>query len=266
MERVGIIAGCGRLPHLVAKGAKKEGKCVLAFAIEDEADPGLCDFVDNIFWIKIGQLKKLINMLKREEVSHVIMAGGVRKKLIFSNVKPDLAALFLLAKLKFRGDDAILRAFAETLEKEGIKVLDSTTYISDQLATPGVMTKKSPKGSQWKDIEYGKKIAKELGRIDIGQCVVVKNRVVLAVEAIEGTDEVIKRASRFGGDGIVVVKVAKPNQDTRFDLPVVGERTIECIKEAGGGVLAVEAKKTIMIEKSKMLNLANSFGIPVVGV
>ncbi len=194
------------------------------------------------------------------------MAGGVSKKFMFGDIKPDLRALSLLLRLKDRKDDTILRTLAEELEGEGIIINEATAYIKSILAEHGTLTKREPTPEEWNDIEFGVEIAREIGRIDIGQCVVVKNRAVLAIEAIEGTDEAIRRGGRLGNHGAVIVKVRKPGQDIRFDLPTVGPDTIKSMQEVDASVLAVEAGMTVMIDRDTLIKSADETGISIVGI
>ena len=187
--------------------------------------------VDTIFWIKVGQLGKLIKIFKEQDVTDVLMAGGIKKTRLFSGAVPDLRGMALLARMIHKKDDSLLRAVAEELESEGITVRESTLYLDNLLAAPGVLTKRKPSRDEQQDIEFGWQMAKEIGRLDIGQTVVVKDQAVLAVEAIEGTDEAIRRGGRLCGEGAVVVKICKPQQDLRFDLPAIGAQTIRTMVE-----------------------------------
>lgn len=266
METIGLIAGDGQFPILFAEGVKKNGLRVVAVGLKDITNPILSGYVDKLHWIRVGQLGGLIKALKSEKVKKVVMAGKVPKTLMFTKIRPDMRAVSLYLKLKDRKDDSILLAVVSELEKEGIMVEEPTKYLSYLLADKGVITKKKPTKDEMKDIEFGFAIAKEMGRLDIGQTVVVKDRAVLAVEAIEGTDEAIKRGSELGRGGIVVIKAAKPKQDMRFDAPVVGLNTIKTLKEANAKALALEAGKTILIEKEEMLKMANSEGLSIIGI
>jgi len=266
MEKIGLIAGNGRFPLLFAQGARNQSVSVIAVAHMGETLPDLGEWVDKIVWIRVGQLGKMIKIFKAEGIQEVVMAGGIKKTRLFADAWPDIRSLTLLAKVKEKKDDALLRAVAGELEREGIKVLDSTIYLGSLLAQKGVMTQRKPTQQEWEDIRFGWSLATEIGRLDIGQCLVVKNKVVLAVEAIEGTDETIVRAGRLGKEGAVVIKVCKPHQDFRFDIPAVGIETIRTMGEVKASVLALEAGRSILLDKEETLELANQKGVSVVGV
>lgn len=266
MEKIGLIAGYGDIPVLMAKEARAKGMEVIAIALKEVSSPEIEKEVDRVYWVGIGQLGKLIKVFKKERINKAVMGGKVRKSLMFGRIKPDLRALGLWAKLKDRKDDSILLAVAAELGKEGIALQDSTRYLSSYIAAAGILTKRRPTAEIKKDIDFGWKMAKEIGRLDIGQTVVVKDRAVLAVEAIEGTDEAILRGGRLGRGGVTVVKTSKPNQDKRFDVPVVGSGTMKALLEAQAVALAVEAGKTILINKNEMIETANKEGIVIVGL
>ncbi len=266
MNKIGLIAGNGTFPIAFARAAKEKGLQVIAVAHEGETHPELSQWVDAIFWIKVGQLGKLISIFKEQGVRDVLMAGGIKKTRLFGGGMPDLRAAALLAKMLYKKDDSILRAVATELESEGITVRESTLYLDNLLAPTGVMTRKKPSKDEQKDIEFGWEMAKEIGRLDIGQTVVVKDRAVLAVEAIEGTDETIRRGGRLCGRGAVVVKICKPQQDLRFDLPAVGMQTIKTMLEVNASCLAVEAGKTIIFDRETVAAEADRAGIAVVAI
>ncbi|MDL1970610.1 MAG: UDP-2,3-diacylglucosamine diphosphatase LpxI [Candidatus Desulfofervidaceae bacterium] len=265
-EKIGLIAGNGKFPLLFAQAASKEGYEVIAIAHKGETEPDLEKYVNQIEWIKVGQLGKLIKTFKKAEVKDVVLAGGITKRRLFTEIFPDLKALSLLTKLKNKSDDAALRAIAKELEKEGLIVRPSTLFISSLIAPAGCLTKRKPDREEEKDIRFGWKIAKEIGRLDIGQCVVVKKQTVVAVEAIEGTDEAIRRGGRLAKEGAVVIKVSKPQQDLRFDVPAVGLGTIKTMAEVKANVLAIEAERTLIFDKEEMLATANEVGISVVSL
>lgn len=266
MKILGLIAGTGDLPMAIASEAKSQGYTVVAIALEPLADKTLSSYVDEIKWVNVGKIGKLIDSLKDYGIKEAVMAGKVSKTLLYkSKITPDLRAVKLLFSLKNRSDDSILLAVAKELEKEGIHLLNITSFSSGILTPGGVLTKDSPTDEEWKDIEFGWKIAKEIGRLDIGQTVVVKNQAVMAVEAIEGTDEAIKRGGRLAGEGAVVVKVSKPNQDMRFDVPVVGLTTLKAMVEVGARVLSVESKKSIILNRDKIIDESIKAGISIVG-
>jgi DUF1009 family protein len=266
IEKIGLIAGNGNFPIVFARAAKQKGMQVIAVAHEGETLPELAQWVDGLYWIKVGQLGKLIKIFKEHEVRDVLMAGGIKKTRLFGGAVPDLRGLALLARMVSRKDDSLLRAVAEELESEGIIVRESTLYLDSILATPGVLTKRQPTKDEQQDIEYGWQLAKEIGRLDIGQTVVVKDQAVLAVEAIEGTDEAIRRGGLLCGRGAVVVKVCKPQQDLRFDLPAVGTQTITTMIQVKASCLALEAGKTILIDREAVVRDADQAGIAIVAI
>lgn len=248
---------------MVADSIKKQGHRVVAVAHRDETDPALADRVDQIVWINLGQLGQLIKALKKNKVQKALMAGEISKRSMF-RVKPDLKGLTLMSKIAIFHDDGILRSLAKELEREGIHIVSSASFVPELLSPPGCLTRRKPTKKEKEDIQVGWRVAKELGRMDIGQCVVVRRKTVLALEAMEGTDETILRGGRLAKEKAVVVKVCKPNQDLRFDVPSVGLRTMENMSEVKASVLALEAGKTLMFDKSEMIQLANRSGISIV--
>lgn len=265
-ERLGLIAGNGRFPIIFADNARKLGYHVSAVAHEGETDPELANHVDRIHWIKIGQLNKLINAFKDDEVHQAVMLGGIKKTHVFTTVRPDFRTLALATRLALWKDDDILRELAKELEKEGITICESTFGLEGILAEEGTLTTRKPSEKEWEDVRYGWDVAYDIGRLDIGQCVVVKDRMVVAVEAVEGTDEAIKRGGQLAKAGAVVVKRCKPQQDLRFDLPAVGPRTIDIMASVNASVLAVEAGRTILLDRDLMLEKAKAARIAVVGL
>lgn len=265
-ERLGLIAGNGRFPIIFADNARKLGYHVSAVAHEGETDPELANHVDRIHWIKIGQLNKLINAFKDDEVHQAVMLGGIKKTHVFTTVRPDFRTLALATRLALWKDDDILRELAKELEKEGITICESTFGLEGILAEEGTLTARKPSEKEWEDVRYGWDVAYDIGRLDIGQCVVVKDRMVVAVEAVEGTDEAIKRGGQLAKAGAVVVKRCKPQQDLRFDLPAVGPRTIDIMASVNASVLAVEAGRTILLDRDLMLEKAKAARIAVVGL
>jgi hypothetical protein len=268
VETIGLIAGNGQFPLLFAQTVKKQGRSIVAVAHDGQTLSELNQYVDKILWIKVGQLSKLINFFHDHEVKEVVLAGGINKSMMFTQFRPDFKALLLLSKLRDKNDDTLLRSFAHEMEKEGFIVVNSTVYLSSLSPQAGCLTRRSPTDEELKDIEFGWKIAKGIGEMDIGQCVVVKNQTVLAVEAIEGTDETIRRGGGLAADkgGVVVVKVSKPKQDLRFDAPAIGPQTIKTLKEAGATVLAIEAGKTIILDQEEMIKLADKENIVVIAL
>jgi hypothetical protein len=265
-SRIGIIAGGGQFPALFTKAAQKEGREVVVIAHKGETGEDVIDLADQYLWVKLGQLGKIINFFKQQDVKEAVFLGTITKTKIFKEVWPDLKGLSLWNKIDTKQDDAILRAIADCLEKEGITIRESTLYLQHLLFPPGVLTKKKPTKAQMRDIQFGWQMARSVGELDIGQCVVVRDQSVLAVEAIEGTDAAIRRGGELGRKDAVVVKVKKPNQDFRFDLPAIGITTIESMRAVHASVLAVEARQALLFDKDAVVQLANEAGIIVVGV
>ncbi|HKN85332.1 MAG TPA: UDP-2,3-diacylglucosamine diphosphatase LpxI [Nitrospiraceae bacterium] len=265
-QRIGLIAGNGRFPIIFAENAKRLGYTVSAVAHIGETAPELEQHVERIHWIKIGQFNKLIDALKEDGVQQAVMLGGVSKTHVFTTVRPDFRALALASRLRIWKDDAILREIAAELEREGIEIRESTFGLTGILVEDGTLTKRAPTKKEWDDIHFGWDMAHEIGRLDIGQCVVIKDRVVVAVEAVEGTDETIRRAGALGREGVVVVKRCKPQQDLRFDLPAVGPRTIETMETVHASVLALESGRTVLLDRDETLRKADQAGIAIVGI
>lgn len=261
MDKIGLIAGNGMFPIFFAQEAIKRKIEIVGIGIKGETDPRLEDMVQSFYWLNLGQLTKLINSLKKEDVSKAVMVGQIKHVNIFKHLALDLKALSLLKKLRDKKADTILGAVVDMLEKEGIEILPSTTFLSSLIPKKGIITKRTPTDEEEKDIAFGTKIAKGIAGLDIGQTVVVKNRSVVAVEAMEGTDETIMRGGRIGGKGIVVVKVSKPEQDIRFDVPVIGLKTLQTMIEAGASVLALDADKSIIFDQEEILTLSDRYGI-----
>ena len=267
VNKIGLIAGNGRFPIIFAQAARKKGVEIVAIGINEETSRELEKFADKIYWLGVGELEKLLKILREENIRSVVMAGQVKHKLLFDNdVKIDKRMQFLLGGLKNKKTDSIIGAVARLLGLSGIKVLSSITFLSDYLPERGILTKISPDARQLKDIEFGRRIAKVIAGLDLGQSIAVKDMVVLAVESIEGTDEAIRRAAKYGKEGIVVIKVTKPRQDMRFDVPVIGPDTIKLLQEVKASCLAIEAKKTLIIDKPETLRLAEAGGISIVAI
>ncbi len=266
MKKLGLIAGNGKFPLIFAEEARRSGYSVIAVAHRGETEEAIEAAVDAVTWVYVGQLGKIIRTFKRSEVIEAVMAGGIRKVKLFGNFRPDLRGAQFLAKLKSREDDALLRGIADELAADGIRIVESTLFLSHIISAEGVLTQRAPRRAEWDDIKLGFRIAKEIGRLGVGQTVVVKNQVVIAVEAVEGTDAAIGRGGQLAKSGCVVVKVSKPEQDLRFDVPAIGVGTIERLHAVGGTVLAVEAGKTILLEKESLLRQADASAISVVGV
>lgn len=265
-ERIGLIAGNGRFPIIFAQNAKRLGYSVSAVAHIGETAAELEEHVERIHWIKIGQFNKLIRVLKEDGVRQAVMLGGIKKTHVFTTVLPDFRALSVASRLRQLKDDAILREVAAELESEGIHIRESTFGLRGILVEEGPMTRRSPSPKEWEDLRYGWEVAREIGRLDIGQCVIVKDRVLVAVEAVEGTDEAIRRGGALAGDATVVVKRSKPQQDLRFDLPAVGPATIETMESVKASALAVEAGRSVMLDREAMVANAERAGIAIVGL
>ena len=264
--RYGLIAGNGRFPFLVIEGARRAGVSLSVAAIREETDPEIERVAERVVWVGIGQLGKMIRFFKGEGVERAIMAGQVKHVQIFSGALPDVRMLRLLLKLPRRNTDALIGAVADELAGEGIELVDSTLFLQDQLATLGSLTRRAPDERERGDIEYGLEVAREIARLDLGQTIVVRARACVAVEAMEGTDATITRAGQLARGRLTVIKIAKPDQDMRFDVPVVGAPTIERMVEAGATCLCLTAGKTLIFERERMLKLADEHRIAVVGV
>ncbi len=265
-EKIGLIAGNGQFPILFSKTAARKGLRVYTAAYVNEAEKALDHLSEEIIWLHLGQVKRLINFFKRHQIQRAVMLGGVRKTRLFTDVKPDMKAISIIAGMRNTHDDAIMRAFADSLEKEGIKVEESTFLLPELLAAEGIWTNRKPSKSEKKDIALGLSVAREIGRLDIGQSVVVGGGCILAVEAIDGTDATIERGGKLGKGQAVVVKVCKPNQDFRFDVPSVGLKTIETMIQSDVRVLAIEAERTVAFDRKEMIRMANANNIAIVSV
>jgi DUF1009 family protein len=264
--KLGLIAGNGRFPFLVLEGARKAGASVAVAAIREETDPDIERLADRLTWVGIGQLGKMLRFFKAEGVDKAIMAGQVKHVQIFSRAVPDVRMLKMLLRLPRRNTDALIGAVAGELASEGIELIDSTYFLKDQLPQPGNLTKRKPDDREQSDIEYGLEIANEIARLDLGQTIVVRDRACVAIEAMEGTDAVIRRAGQLVRGRLTVVKIAKPDQDMRFDVPVVGLPTIEAMIDSGATCLCLTADKTLIFDREEMMKLANRNKIAVVAV
>jgi DUF1009 family protein len=265
-DKIGIIAGGGQFPLLFARAMHRQGLKVYAAAHQGETDETLTHQVEQLQWVRLGQLGRIIEFFRDHGIKKTVFIGSITKTNIFRDVRPDLKGLGLWNKIDIKQDDAILRAVADRLAKDGIEVVASTGYVPELLFPQGLLTRKKPTKEQKKDIIFGWKIARAMGGLDIGQCVVVRNQTVLAVEAIEGTDAAIRRGGSLGKEKTVVVKLRKPNQDLRFDLPAVGEQTIASMQEVKAAVLAVEAGYALFFDRESVIRAADAAGIVVVGV
>lgn len=262
--KFGLIAGNGNFPFLVVEGARKAGASLSVVAIKEETDKSIENIADKMIWVGIGQLGKMISFFKKEGVEKAIMAGQVKHVQIFSGAFPDWRMAKMLYNLPRRNTDSLIGGIADELAKDGIELIDSTYFMQDHLAQEGVLTKRKPSEIERGNIEYGLHIANEIARLDLGQTIVVRANACVAIEAMEGTDATIRRAGELAKGKLTVVKVAKPNQDMRFDVPVVGVPTIETMISAGATCLCLTPNKTLIFEREKMLKLANDNKICVV--
>jgi hypothetical protein len=263
---VGLIAGNGKLPILLGQSVRREGRRLVAAAHTGETRRDLKAHVDALRWIEIGQMEPIIRFFREEGVGEVLLAGGVSKTHFFSRFQPDARALKVLSRLRDKKDDVLLRAIAEEIESEGMRVVSPAAFLGEHLAPCGCWSGRQPTEREKKDMAFGWELAKQMGALDIGQSVVVKDQIILAVEAIEGTDAAIRRGGRLGRGDVAVVKICKPTQDQRLDLPVIGAGTIRILGKAGGSLLAVEAGKTLVMDKEKVVREAERNGICLFGL
>ena len=263
---IGLIAGGGQFPLLFSRAARSRGYSVCAAAYVNEADPALADWVDTIEWLHLGQVGRLIRFLKENGATETVMMGSIRKTRIFTDVKPDMKAVAILAGMRHTHDDGLLRAFADALEKAGLRVRAATFLLPELLAPQGQWTRRKPSRAERADIELGWEIATEIGRLDVGQCVVTGGGSVLAIEAIDGTDATIQRGGALGDGHAVAVKVLKPTQDVRFDVPAVGAETVEVMAESGVMALAVEAGRAVVFDREEMIARADAAGIAIMAL
>jgi DUF1009 family protein len=267
--KLGLIAGNGRFPFLVLDAARQQGHEVTVIATKEEAFTELTDAAQRhgvpIHWISIGQLGKCISLLKAAGASHAVMAGQVKHTKIFGGIVPDLTFLSVLSKLASRNTDGLIGAVANVLRSNGIELLDSTALLHPMLARAGVLTRRAPTEDERKDFEFGYRMADVIAGLDIGQTIAVKHQAVVAVEAMEGTDEVIGRAGHLAGPGVRVVKVAKPKQDMRFDVPVIGLATIQAMRVAGASALSIDAERTLVFDGDAVFASADEANITIVG-
>jgi UDP-2,3-diacylglucosamine hydrolase len=258
----GLIAGNGRFPFLVLEGARSQGIDMAVIALKEEASPELEKIAKRLHWVSLGELSKTIDLMHQEGVKQAVMAGQVKHNKIFSAIRPDWKLAKLLLSLPRKNTDALIGAVARVLEDEGIRLVDSTLFLKPLVPDPGVLTRRAPNEHEAEDIAYGLGVARQIASMDIGQTVVIADRACVAVEGMEGTDETIARAARItGGKPLVVVKVSKPGQDMRFDVPVVGLPTIEQMEAVGATALAVDAGRTLLFDRSKLIEAADRAGI-----
>lgn len=251
---------------MVLEGARRAGISLSVAAIREETDPEIEQLADRVQWVGIGQLGKMIRFFKNEGVERAVMAGQVKHVQIFSRAIPDVRMLKMLLKLPRRNTDALIGAVADELSSEGIELIDSTFFLKDYLPTEGILTKREPDDSEREDVEYGLEIAKEIARLDLGQTIVVRAKACVAIEAMEGTDETIRRAGQLAKGRLTVVKVAKPSQDMRFDVPVIGVPTIETMQVSGATCLCITAGKTLIFDRDETIRLADKNKISIVAV
>ncbi|HEY6361717.1 MAG TPA: UDP-2,3-diacylglucosamine diphosphatase LpxI [Vicinamibacterales bacterium] len=267
--KLGLIAGNGRFPFLVLDAARAQGHDVTIVAAKEETFPELNDAASRhgsaIHWISLGQLGTCISVMKDAGVTHAVMAGQVKHTRIFAGgIIPDLTFMSVLSKLRSKNTDGVIGAVAQVLHDKGIELIDSTSLLQPLLAKPGVLTRRAPTSEEQEDFEFGYRMADSIAALDIGQTIAVKHKAVVAVEAMEGTDEVMTRAGRLAGAGAVVIKVAKPNQDMRFDVPVIGVSTIEAMRAAGVTALSIDASRTLVIDGDAVFAAADEAGIAIV--
>jgi len=270
MPSLGLIAGNGRFPFLVLDAARAQGYAVTVVAVKEEAFPELAAAVARapgaeIHWVSLGQLGTCIKILKGAGVTRAVMAGQVKHVKIFSGIVPDLTLLSVLTRLKARNTDALIAAVADVLAGHGIALIDSTELLKPLLAAAGVLTSRGPSDAEHADFAFGYRMADAIAGLDVGQAIAVKDGAVVAVEAMEGTDEMLRRAGALAGPGVRLVKVAKPNQDMRFDVPVVGVRTIDVLREIGATALSVDAGRTLLVDGAAVIEAADAAGLAMVG-
>jgi UDP-2,3-diacylglucosamine hydrolase len=260
----GLIAGNGRFPFLVLEGARSQGIDMAVIAIKEEADPELAEQAKRVHWVSLGELSKTIDLLHQEGVAQAVMAGQVKHNKIFSSIRPDWKLAKLLLALPRKNTDALIGAVAKVLEDEGIHLVDSTLFLKPLVPDAGILTRRVPNEHEAADISYGLNVARQIAGMDIGQTVVISDQACVAVEAMEGTDDTITRAARIAsGKPLVVVKVSKPKQDMRFDVPVVGLPTIATMKAAGATALAVDAERTLFFDRAALITAADEAGIAI---
>jgi DUF1009 family protein len=260
----GLIAGNGDFPFLVLEGARSRGIDMAVIAIREEASPALERAASRFHWISLGELSRGIELLHQEGVKHAVMAGQVKHNKIFSSIRPDWRLAKLLLALPSKNTDSLIGAVAHVLEDEGIELVDSTKFLGSLLPAAGILTRRTPDRAETADIEYGRQIAHKIAGLDLGQTVVVRDRACVAIEAMEGTDETIERAARIaGGQRLVVVKVSKPRQDMRFDVPVVGPKTIDAMRRSHATALAIDAGRTLLFDREALIRAADDAGIAI---
>ena len=260
----GLIAGNGDFPFLVLEGARSRGIEMAVIAIREEASQGLERVAKRLHWVSLGELSRTIELLHQEGVKHAVMAGQVKHNKIFSAIRPDWRLAKLLLSLPAKNTDSLIGAVARVLGDEGIELVDSTKFLGALLPEAGILTHRAPDVAEAQDIEYGRQVARQIAGLDLGQMVVVRDRACVAIEAMEGTDETIERAARItGGQRLVVVKVSKPQQDMRFDVPVIGLATIQVMKRSNATALAIDAGRTLLFDRDELIRAADDAGIAI---
>jgi UDP-2,3-diacylglucosamine hydrolase len=260
----GLIAGNGRFPFLVLEAARSQGIEMTVIALREEASPELEALAHRLHWVSLGELSRTLDLLHQEGVTRAVMAGQVKHTKIFSSIRPDWKLAKLIFSLPRKNTDSLIGAVARVLEDEGIQLVDSTSFLKPLLPEPGVLTRRAPDEHESADMAYGREIARHVAGLDLGQTVVISDRACVAVEAMEGTDETIERAARLAaGKPLVVVKVAKPHQDMRFDVPVVGLRTVEVMRRCRATALAIDACRTLLFDRTRLIEAADEAGISV---
>jgi UDP-2,3-diacylglucosamine hydrolase len=263
-SRWGLIAGNGQFPFLVLEGARSQGIEMAVIALREEASPELEGVATRLHWVSLGELGKALELLHQEGVNKAVMAGQVKHNKLFSSIRPDWKLAKLLMSLPLKNTDSLIGAVARVLEAEGIELVDSTAFLKPLVPEPGVLTRRAPDAGEAADIAYGLRIARQIASLDLGQTVIVRERACVAIEAMEGTDEAIERAARITGQArLVVVKVSKPRQDMRFDVPVVGLSTVEVMKRTNATALAVDARRTLLFDRARLLEAADAAGIAI---
>ncbi|MBZ5644475.1 MAG: UDP-2,3-diacylglucosamine diphosphatase LpxI [Acidobacteriia bacterium] len=260
----GLIAGNGQFPFLVLEAARNQGIDLAVIAIREEASPELEKIASRLHWVSLGELSRTLELLHQEGVTRAVMAGQVKHNKIFSSIRPDWKLAKLLLSLPLKNTDSLIGAVARVLESEGIQLVDSTTFLKPLIPAPGVLTKRAPDAREAADIAYGREIARQIAGLDLGQTVVIRDLACVAVEAMEGTDETMERAARLaGGASLVLVKVSKPRQDMRFDVPVVGLKTVEVMRRCHVSALGMDAGRTLLFDRERVIQAADAAGIAI---
>ena len=260
----GLIAGSGQFPFLVLQAARDQGIDMAVIAIREEASPELEKVAARLHWVSLGELSRTLELLREEGVTRAVMAGQVKHNKIFSSIRPDWKLAKLLLSLPLKNTDSLIGAVARVLESEGVELVDSTLFLKPLVPAPGVLTRRAPDEREAGDIAYGREIARQIAGLDLGQTVVIRDRACVAVEAMEGTDEAIERAARIvDGGSLVVVKVSKPRQDMRFDVPVVGLKTVEVMQRCRVTALAMDAGRTLLFDRARVIDAADAAGIAI---